>query len=73
MLRVVFDSECDEELRIGVGVVYECSFVIAINISECRAVVAAIIAAFSVSNSISIHSSNITSFLESNGTFIVIT
>ena len=33
MLRVVFDSECDEELRIGVGVVYECSFVLAINIS----------------------------------------
>ena len=34
MLRVVFDSECDEELRVGDGVVYECSFVITIGISD---------------------------------------
>ena len=34
MLRVVFDSECDEELRVGDGVVYECSFVITVIISD---------------------------------------
>jgi len=34
MLRVVFDSECDEELRVGDGVVYERSFVITVLISD---------------------------------------
>ena len=34
MLRVVFDSECDEELRVGDDVVYECSFVITIGVSD---------------------------------------
>ena len=28
MLRVVFDSECDEELRVGDGVVYKRSLII---------------------------------------------
>ena len=72
MLRVVFDSECDEELRVRDGVVYERSLIISIGVSECRAVVAAIIAAFSDSESISILSSNNISFLESDGNIIVI-
>ena len=33
VLRVVFDSECDEELRVRVGVVYECSVVISVSVS----------------------------------------
>ena len=39
MLRVVFDSECDEELRVGDGVVYECSFVFSYNFSFGDAIV----------------------------------
>ena len=45
MLRVVFESKCDEELRVGVGVVYECSICISISESECRTVNLAVIAA----------------------------
>ena len=47
MLRVVFDSECNEELRCRVGAMYERSDVIAIGISECGSVVAAIYATVS--------------------------
>ena len=47
MLRVMLDSECDEELRSGVGGVYECSIDGSHVISECSAVDAAIIAAVS--------------------------
>ena len=67
----MFDSERDEELRIGDGVVYERSFVIAIVVPECRAVVAAIIAAFTVSKSISILSSNIISIVESYSDVVI--
>ena len=44
MLRVVFDSECDEELRVGDEVVYERSLILTIDVSEHIAVVATIIA-----------------------------
>ena len=47
MLRVVFDSECNEELRCRVGVMYEWTYVIAVSISECGSVVAAIYATVS--------------------------
>ena len=33
MLRVVFDTECDEELRVRVVIMYECSIVIAVRVS----------------------------------------
>ena len=48
MLRVVFDSKCNEELRYRVGVMYECSDVDSLGISECGSVVAAIVATVSV-------------------------
>ena len=48
MLRVVFDSKCNEELRYRVGVMYECSDVDSLGISECGSVVAVIVATVSV-------------------------
>ena len=48
MLRVVFDSEWYEELRYRVGVMYGCSNVVSIGISECGSVVAAVIPTISV-------------------------
>ena len=48
MLRVVFDSEWYEELRYRVGVMYGCSNVVSIGISECGSVIAAVIATISV-------------------------
>ena len=44
MLRVVFDSECNKELRCRVGVMYEWTYVVSVGITECGSVVAAIYA-----------------------------
>ena len=67
MLRVVFDSECDEELRVRGGSVYECSFVISIGVSECSTVVTAIFTAVGLSQCISVFRSNIITICGSVG------
>jgi len=50
----MFDPECDEDLRDGAGVMYECSDVVSIYISECDTIIAAIVSAVSVAECISI-------------------